>query len=205
MTTSISSPGDLANNALVRLGYQLRVGSLLDGSDHAQTILNIYGQTRDEMLEAFDYDFAERVAALTLLKSAPVGGYFPPNTWNPATNPPPGFLYEYAYPSDAIKIRTLKYTPLFAVNYDPQPNKFTEANDNNYTPAQRVILSNVPNAFCVYTGRVTDPTTWSVSFADALAARLSVLLGPALVGLESSKLTVPEDQREENVAMMEER
>src|SRR4051812_44872085 len=105
ITTSISSPADAANNALVRMGYRLRLGSLLDGSDHAQDVLNVYGQCRDELLSVFDYDFAERTLALTQLKAAPVGGYFPPNQWNPAVHPPVGFLYEFAWPDNAIKIR----------------------------------------------------------------------------------------------------
>ena len=205
ITTSIRSPADLANNSLTRMGFKLRVGSLLDGSDHARHILDVYGQTRDEMLGSFDYDFAERVVQLTVLKQAPTQGYVPPNLWDGTLNPPPGFLYEYAYPSDAIKIRAIKSTPVFAINYDPQANTFTEANDNYYTPPQRVILSNVPNPFCTYTGRVTDPATWSVSFADSLAARLSVLLGPSLVGLESAKLTVPEAQLDSAVSSMEQR
>lgn len=203
--TSISSPADAANNALVRMGFRLRVGSLLDGSDHASTILQVYGQTRDELLASFDYDFAERTAPLTLLKSAPLAGYFPPTVWNPATNPPLGFLYEYAWPASALKLRNIKYTPLWAVNWDPQPTRWTEYNDNYITPAQRTIVTNVPDAIAVFTGRVVDPTTWSVTFADALAARLSVLLGPALVGLDSSRLTVPQDNREESVATTEQR
>lgn len=205
LLTSISNPADVANNALVRMGFRLRVGSLLDGSDHASTILQVYGQTRDELLASFDYDFAERTSTLTLLKQAPLTGYFPPNSWDPATHPPLGFLYEYEYPATSLKIRNIKYTPLWAVNWDPQPNRWTEYNDNYFAPAQRTIVTNVPNAIAVYTGRVTDPTTWSVTFSDALAARLSVVLGPALVGLESSRLTVPQDNREESVATTEQR
>ena len=192
VTTSIRSPADVANLAFRKMGLRMRVGSLLDGSDAAMTMLDVYGATRDQMLEEFDYDFAERTATLALLKSAPTAGYFPPNLWNPATNPPSGFLYEYGFPSDAIKIRALKYTPGFAINYDPRPTKFTEYNDNAYTPAQRTILSNVPAAIAVYTGRVTDPQTWSAKFSEALASRLAVTLGPDLVGLESEKITTGE-------------
>ena len=205
ITTSISSPADLANNALVRLGFKLRVGSLLDGSDHAAHILDVYSQTRDEMLRQFDYDFASRTLTLTLLKSAPTGGYFPPNLWNPATMPPVGSLYEYAWPSDAIKIRSLKYTPMFVLNYDPQPTKFTEYNDNNYTPAQRTIVTNVPNAIAIYTGRVTDPTTWDVAFSDAFAARLATVIGPALVGLEGTKMAMSVSPAERAISEAEQR
>jgi hypothetical protein len=203
--TSTSSPADVANQAFIRLGFRLRVGSLLDGSDHAQDVLNVYGQCRDELLSTFDYDFAERTLALTQLKAAPIGGYFPPNLWNPATHPPTGYLYEFAWPDNAIKIRSLKRQPLFAVNYDPQPVNFSEYNDRNYTPAQRTIVANIPNAIAVYTGRITDPSTWSVQFAEALAARLAVVLGPALVGLQASQITMAEAQQADAASMVEQR
>lgn len=205
INTSTKSPADVANQALVRLGFKLSVGSLLDGSDHAKRILDVYGQTRDELLRSFDYDFAARTVALTLLKSAPVGGYFPPDLWNPVTHPPVGFNYEMAYPVDAIKIRSLIYQPLFTVNYDPQPVDFTEYNDNNYTPGQRTILTNVPNAIALYTGRVTNPEVWDVAFADALASKLAEVIGPALVGLDGTKLALAMTPGERAVAEAEQR
>jgi hypothetical protein len=121
VTVSLRNPADLANNALARMGYKLQVGSLLDGSDHAQKILNVYGQARDEMLASFDFDFAERAVDLTLINQAPAGGYFPPTAWDPVNYPPPNFKFQYAYPSDAIKIRSLQFQPLFVLNADPRP------------------------------------------------------------------------------------
>lgn len=183
------------------MGFRLQVGSLLDGSDHAQLMLRLYGETRDEMLADFDYDFAERTMQLMQLKAAPAGGYFPPNLWTPANYPPTGFAYEYAWPDNAVKIRSLKPSPMFPVNYDPRPRKFSEYNDNSFTPAQRTIVTNLPGAIAVYTGRITDPTTWDVRFTGALSSRLAVLLGPALVGPDSVKITSAEDQASEQAAM----
>jgi len=204
-TYGVSSPADLANLALTRMGYKMRVGSLYDGSDAAKKILDIYVQTRDEQLRVFDYDFAERTVALTLLKSAPVGGYFPPNTWNPTTNPPIGFAFEYAFPSDAVKIRTVKPSPLFLFNADPQPNAFQIANDNNYSPSQRVILCNVQNAMGVYTGQITDPTNWDVLFTEAFAAALSRRLAPGLVGMDGAKMASADEQMETQMSEMDSR
>lgn len=182
------------------MGFRLQVGSLVDGSDHAQLVLRIYGEIRDEMLASFDYDFAERTVALTQLKAAPPGGYFPPNLWNPANNPPMGFSYEYAWPDNALKIRSLKPSALFPVNMDPRPQKFSEYNDNNFNPPQRTIVTNLPGAIAVYTGRITDPTTWDVRFSDALASRLAVALAPALAP-QSVNVTGPESQVSEAQAM----
>ena len=188
-TAAAQNPADLANLALVRMGYSKgRVASLYDGSQAAKAFLDIYAQTRDEMLRQFDWGFAERNIALTLLKSAPVGGYVPPTVWNPAVNPPVGYLFSYAYPGDCIKVRIVKPTPLFFPNMDPQPNTFSIANDNAYSPAQRVILCNVPNALMAYTAQVTDPTTWDTGFVESLAEALTRRAAPQLIGIEPSKM-----------------
>lgn len=203
MVASVSSPADLANVALTRMGYKLRVGSLYDGSLAAKKILDVYAQTRDAMLRSFDWGFAERNVALALLKQAPAGGYVLPGSWNPATNPPPPWLFEYAYPGDALKVRSVKPVPIFVPNFDPQPHVFDIANDNNYSPAQRVILCNVPASVMVYTAQVTDPATWDVGFTNDFAAELAKVLGPALVGIDSTKVSVPEAQQEAVTAQME--
>jgi hypothetical protein len=203
--TSISSPADVANNAFIRMGFRLRVGPAGWVRPCPGRAERLRPDSRRAAVDTFDYDFAERTLALTQLKAAPIGGYFPPNLWNPATHPPTGYLYEYAWPDNAIKIRSLKRQPLFAVNYDPQPVNFSEYNDRNYTPAQRTIVANIPNAIAVYTGRITDPSTWSVQFAEALAARLAVVLGPALVGLQASQITMAEAQQADAASMVEQR
>lgn len=188
MANVLSSPADLVNAALVKIGYRLQIGNLYDGSDAAQRALAIYGESRDAMLRENDWDFAQRSVVLTLLKSAPVS-YVPPTAWDPATYPPLGWLYEYAYPDDCIKVRTVKPTLIFVPNFNPGPNAFSIANDDNYTPAKRVILSNVENAIGVYTGQVTDPLVWAVDFADAFVDRLSKDLATGLTGPQIAQLS----------------
>lgn len=193
-SASIRYPADLVNDSLRRVGYKRRIADLYDGSEASKVALDLYGQTRDAMLHDNDWDFAERTVQATLLKQAPQGGYVPPNVWNPATNPiVPTFWYEYAYPTDAIKIRSIMYAPLFVMNFDPQPNIFTEANDSNYTPAQRVVLCNVADAVLVYTGRVTDLSVWEDDAIEAFAAALGRRLAPALVGLNATKLAAQDE------------
>ncbi len=188
MTTSITSPADAVNLALTRIGYKgRRVGNLFDGSEAASTALDIYGQTRDSMQRDNDYGFCERNLTLTLLKQATAGGYFPPNGWNGTTNPPPPWFFEYAYPDDCLKIRSIKPVPLFVQNFDPRPIVFTIENDRYYTPPRRVILCDVEDAMAVYTGRVTDPTSWDVSFAEAFCDALGRRLAPTLANMDASK------------------
>jgi hypothetical protein len=204
MPASVTSPADMINLSLRRIGYKFRVGSLYDGSTAAKTALDIYAQTRDAVLVENDWDFAERNVTMTLLKSAPVNGYVPPTVWNPATNPPPGWLFSYAYPSDCLKVRIIKNVPLFGLNFDPQPNAFYLANDTSFTPFQKVILCNLANANLVYTGQVTDPTSWDSLFTESLAAALGRRLVPSLMGFnaiqpaaadEGQSLTMAENER----------
>ncbi len=194
-TFAVQNPADAVNVALARLGYKLRVGSLYDGSAAAKKALDIYAQTRDTLLRDGDWPFAERNVAGTLLKQAPVGGYFPPNVWSTAYPPLP-WNYEYAYLSDCLDVRAVKPTPIFVPNFDPQPNIFAVANDTGFTPPQRVILSNVPNAIIVYTGQVTDPLTWPPDFVEEFAAALARRLAVFVGGPDAVKLEAADEQAE---------
>jgi hypothetical protein len=198
------SPADIVNQSLARIGYKLRVGSLYDGSIAAKKALDIYAQTRDALLRDGDWPFAERNVAGTLLKSAPAGGsYIPPNVWNPATNPPLPWMYEYAWGADFLKVRSVKPAPIFVPNFAPTPNLFTVLNDNAFAPPQRVVCSNVPSAIIVYTGQITDPATWPNDFTTAFADALSEGLSPLLASLDLMKIKAAEGQADQAKAMVE--
>jgi hypothetical protein len=203
MTASLSSPADIVNAALGRVGWKRSIGSLYDGSAAARLSLDIYGQTRDGLLRKMKPDFSMRNAALTLLKWAPSdGGY--PTPWNPANNPPVGWLFEYAYPGDCLQVRGIKNAPVLWPNVDPADNPFSIDNDDGYTPPRRVILCNVRDALIVYTGRVTDPASFDVGFTEAFIAELGLRLAPALTGLDTAKIAGAEGQAAAASAMMNE-
>lgn len=202
MPASVSSPADVVNLSLRRIGYNGRVGNLYDGSKAAKDALDIYAQTRDELLRQNDWGFAERNIVLTLLKAAPAGGYIPPVTWSTAYPPLP-WLFEYVRPGDCLKIRAIKAVPLFLPNMDPQPVVFTEANDLVAPATGQVILCNVANAVLVYSGQVTDPSSWEPDFVEAFAAALGRRLAPHLVGMEAAKLIASDEQAAMAVAEME--
>ncbi len=193
MTASVTSPADLVNVALRRIGYKLRIGNLYDGSEAAKIALDIYAQTRDEFLRQDDLDFAERNLTMTLLKQAPPGGYVPPLMWSTAYPSLP-WLFEYVYPSDCLKVRAIRGQTVYVLDFDPQPVVFMVENDNSYSPPQKVILCNVPNAILTYTGQITDLTTWEADSVEAFAAILGRRLAPALVGLNAAKLAVDDEQ-----------
>ena len=201
MTTSIQNPTDIANIALRRIGYKLRIGSLLDGSEAARKILDFYGQTRDSLLRSGDWGFAQRSAALTLLKQAPPGGYggLP---WTSAYPILP-YLFEYTYPDDCLRVLSVKRTPIFVPSFDPQPNVFSVDNDNSYTPAVKVLLCNVPQAILCYTGRVVDPTQWEADFAEALIDDLAKTLAASFASPDFVKLEAGIAQAETAMAESE--
>lgn len=203
MPSSLQNPADVVNAALVRIGWKQQIGNLRDGSAAADAALSLYGQTRDELLRTSNWDFAQRNIALTLLKSAPPGGYIPPTTWDPTINPPIPWTFSYVYPGDCIKLRAVKPTPIFIPEFDPSANRFSIDNDYSYTPAQRVILCNVPAALAVYTGRVTDPATWAPDFAEALIELLGERLAPGLVAAQAAQFEAAEATVQTQLAKME--
>lgn len=206
MASSVSSVEDICNIALRQLGYPLRIGDIYEGSKASKVFLDIYAEARDALLRGSDWGFAERNVTLTLLKQAPAGGYIPPNVWNPAVNPPVPFAYEFAYPADCLKVRSLKLTPLFIPNMDPVPVVYRIVNDNAFAPPQKVIVSNTgPAMILTYTAQVTDMTTWEASFVEALASTLAKQAAPALAAMaqgqaEAAKLEDAEAARGTAVA-----
>jgi len=196
------SAADVVNLSLARLGYRLRVGSLYDGSAAAKKSLDVYAQTRDVLLRDADYawPFAERNIVATLLKSAPVGGYIPPNQWNPVNNPPLSWLFEYLWPPDCLEVRAVKPQSFFVPNFDPQPNIFAIINDNGFTPPQRAIVCNVSGAILTYVGQVTDPNQWPPDFTEALAANLARRLAPFVGGPEALKVEAAGEQMSDAMA-----
>jgi hypothetical protein len=199
MTSVVTSPEDVVNLALMRIGYEFRVNNLFEGTKHATAALNIYAQTRDEMLRGFDWSFAERNVDMTLLKQAPAGGYFPPNMWSTAYPPVP-WLFEVVYPADALKIRAVKNVPIFLPDFDPQPYQFSVDNDNALSEPSKVVLCNVYPGLIVYTGQITNPQDWEPDFTEALASSLGRRLAPVLVGLQAAQMAGQDEQQANAVA-----
>ncbi len=202
MTASVQSPADAVNGALRRIGYKMRVGSLYDGSEASKVALDVYAQTRDELLRQNDWDFAERNLNMSLLKQAPQGGYVPPVVWTTAYPPLP-YLFEYAYPADCLKVRAIKPQAIFVMDFDPQPVVYSVANDTAYAPPQKVLLCNVESAILTYTGQVTDLATWEADAVETLIAALGRRLVPSLVGLNALKAAAEDEQVSTMVAERE--
>jgi hypothetical protein len=188
----ISSPADVVNESYRAMGVKLSVGDLYEGSPQARAALEIYGQTRDEVLRAGEWSFAYGDALLTLLKGpAPNGGYNPNQAWS-TLYPLPPWIYEYAYPSDCIELRDIIKQPKSLPVLDPKPVVYRVNNDpvpvvtpgNPPTvsgPPQRVILTNAASPVAIYTRRVTNLLLWPPDFTGTLITALAAKLATSPV------------------------
>ena len=181
MAVSVSSPEDVVNLSLARIGYSKRIGSLLDGSMAARIALTVYAQTRDKMLRDGDWDFARKTAALV------ASGQSAPPPWSQS----------YAYPADSLRVRDLIVASFDPLN--PIPSRWVIAND---PVAGKVILSATAYATIVYTFKCTTPTLWESSFVEALAAAIGRRLAP-LLNREATQMAAQDEMEQDKVAIGE--
>lgn len=164
-------PADIINRALDVIGNKNSVGDLQEGTTEARVGLRMYSQVVQFVLEQRDWGFARDAVSLTLLKTAPVGGYGS-GPWNPVTNPAPPWQYEYSYPTGTIKVRSVRPVPAVTPEYLPRYDAFVEAYDDQL--AQKCILTNLVNAQAVITLQVMDPNEWQEpGFTEAVIAALA--------------------------------
>lgn len=196
MTLVLTSPEDLVNAALEEIGYPNRVGHMYEGSEASKVALDLYGQTRDAMLRESDWEFARFDVALTLLKSAPAD--YVGLTWS-NTYPPLPWKYAYMWPTNCLKVRSLRKTPAYIPNFDIQPVPFNTPIDT--ASSMKVICCNISNAIGVYTGQITDMTQWEASFMDAFIATLGKRMAPRL-NSQAVAVMAPEAQADMATAEM---
>jgi len=155
------------------------------GSLGAQVASRNYQTQVDAVFRTANWGSARKQATLTMLKAA-LGT--PENPDGSLPQPPYPWLYEYAYPSDCLKVRFLLPTPTTpgtesppmtnsGVGYPPLANPripFTKAVDNDENGNEiAVILSNARVAQAIYTKRVTNPDLWDVQLQVAVISALA--------------------------------
>lgn len=191
---------DLANQALGAIGAKATITSINENSPEAKACLREFASARDELLRKAHWDFARKAINGVVLKSAPgTPGNNNPATaiWNPTTQPPLPWLYEYQYPADCIQVRRiisqLNYNqggpsiPIFSVSnsaYPPENEiqiiKFIKAFDTSV--AAPVILTNQYQAIIEYTFKQTNSDLWDPSFQEAFVIALATRIVFPLTG-----------------------
>jgi hypothetical protein len=161
----------VTNSALQQIASQTRIASLTDGSPAANYANVIYAPTVQLMLRELDPDFARFTAPLVA---------------SGAITPVPPWGFEYAYPSDMIRLRQVQPpsagTGALADPFDPHPVRANVAFDLIGGVATKVILTNLPNALAVYTTSQVTEAQWDSVFSDAVVRRLANPLAMALSG-----------------------
>lgn len=189
---------DIVNQGLRSGGVPFRIGELYEGSEAARTALEVYSQARDELLRLTDWSFSRRSVSLTLLKGPPPdGGYNFAQPWS-AIYPMPGFLYEYAYPSDCLDLRAIIAPPGLMPDLDPLPALWRIDNDPAPVvsgeppaaagPPAKVILCNMTSAIAVYRAQITDPNLWEPGFIASLVASLGKKFAAAFPGADPNQI-----------------
>ncbi len=172
MASSVQSPEDVINIALVRIGLKSRVSNIMDGSAAAKKALDIYGQTRDSVLRSREWGFAKKIT------NAQLSGYTPPAPWT----------VEYAYPDDCIKIRSMWGGVYLTDQNNPLPVLYEVGLSAS---GGKAIWSKTAGLELAYTSRVTNPLLWEdPQFVEILVSMLAKQLAVALTDANMAKMAI---------------
>lgn len=128
-------PESICNQALVSIGHPRRIGSLREGSDEAEVMLEVYAPSLEEISRGAHWNFSRKQQKLTLLQDATLSSQPPVGTGTPGMGL---WLYEYAWPIDCLKAR---YVPLSGVINPPIPP------GNIVPPDNRAPATTLPQPF----------------------------------------------------------
>lgn len=164
----------ICNFAISLTGQGKLISSINDPSAEARACNLHYQQSLFELLGEYSWRFATKKAALALIRSfentpADAGGIIVPRPW----------LYEYAMPTDLIKVRRLPN----GARHDSYENlvefEIGDGVDLNGNPA-RIIYSNRPCAWGQYVFQSLDPTRYPPLFIKALYYLLGSKIAPSM-------------------------
>ena len=164
----------VANRALTKLGAA-RITSLSDDVKAARSINSCFEDLRDDELRAHRWQFAMKRTSLAALSTAPAFGY----------------TYQYAVPSDFLRI-------------DMVDDRFPSAVMDNYIDAEgldwtlegNVILSDIGAPLKLrYIAQITDPTQWDPNFREALASRIAMEICEDLTQSDTKKQAAANDYK----------
>ena len=148
----------ICNLALTEIGTANTIQALNEATTEARHCGLLYDQARDTVLEDHPWGFARKQDLL-----ADLG------------DPPSGWLYQYAQPSDCLSIREI-YQPIAGGD----EIAYQKAADSALT--QKTILTDQADAELIYTARVEDPNMFNSKFIGALAFFLGAKLAVPLTG-----------------------
>lgn len=148
------------NMALHELGISAPIVHA-DAQDDTRAIIlrNFYENARDEVLKAFDWNFAEKFRSLTPTVTKCLD---------------PRFRYIYDVPNDCLCAREV-----FVADGDGKKKKFKVSADE---VGNKVILANHDKIILKYTRKIENENFFDTEFANALALYLASLTGQTITG-----------------------
>lgn len=183
------SKTEICNLALARLGKDQFIGNIeTEQSKPARLCRQFYPMALAELLEDYDWTFAQSVVQLAV----PVG------------DPPPGWSFQYSLPADClspIRVCDESGARLWSwswlnrgLNSTLQMPDIPFKKMRSASSGGVVIVTDMPDAFLIYTAQVDNSGDYSALFVSALAWRLAVELAmpmavePSLAKMASDAL-----------------
>lgn len=155
----MASQVEIANRALTKLGAA-RIISFGDDNKQARAIQSMFDIVRDSELRSHIWSFSVKRTYLAALSTTP--------DW--------GFEYEYALPSDYLRL--LQVDEFYN---GPSMDDYRNGATADYVLEGRKILTNFGAPLKIrYIARQTDTTTWDATFVEAFACKLAMELAEDL-------------------------
>lgn len=168
---------DIYNLALFKLAQSIAVPAITDDSKAADVLNRLWEPVRDFVLTERVWPWAMRALALS-------------HQDEPAM---PGWAYRYAYPVDCLTAYAV--TDAGGIASAGKLVRFTSGDwvantwgsgsydwDTAYGEQGTSIVSNLRDAYLVYTAKVDDANRYPPQFVNAIATRLAAEAAPPLIG-----------------------
>jgi len=160
------SQTNLYNMALSAVGSRAKISLPTENSRAAEECQIWYDSARQTVLRAAHWQAAKKYFRLSLLNTRSDSA-----AWL-ATDPEPGWIYQYSAPSDMLAARNLSGFERFTVGTD-------------FTTNVRSIECDIEDALLHYTFDQTDLSLWDASLYQAIAFALASFIAEPLTGKRS--------------------
>lgn len=168
---------DIYNLALYKLAQSIGVPAITDDSKAADVLNRLWEPMRDLVLTERVWPWAMKAQALALEAEAPL----------------PGWTLRYAYPNDCLTAYAV--TDASGIASAGKLVRFASGDflatvwgagvydwDTAHGDQGTSIMTNVRDAWLVYTTKVEDATRYPPQFVNTLACRLAAEAAPPLIG-----------------------
>lgn len=179
----MTSKIEIYNRALARIGIDQFISDPQTNSKQGNLYRTFYDYCVEQCLADFPWGFAT-----TIVPAAQVEG-----------DPPAGWSFQYAYPVDCLAARQVTdqlgarsifnaylwswwNTAYDTFRTSPPPIPWKVMTVRSGSSDAKVIVTDMDQAYLLYTRRVTDPNQFDPGFIDALSWRIAMELAPTFVG-----------------------